>query len=122
MLTFKHFKDRPTWAAADGYDFNIIDCMSEAAGRINIWRGIVDVILEVPDFELRVAWYRLPISLVAVVITLAWPLIFWIAGLVLYVQCIINRRKYLNNKSEIVLNNLAVWRRECERRIKRAQG
>lgn len=121
MLTFKHFKDRPSWAAADGYDFNIIDCMSEAAGRINIWRGIVDVILEVPDFQLREAWYRLPISLVAVVIALVWPLIFWIVGLGSYVKCIRNRRKYLNTKSEIVLNNLAVWRRECDRRIKRGQ-
>ncbi|EPC06795.1 hypothetical protein HMPREF0864_04803 [Enterobacteriaceae bacterium 9_2_54FAA] len=122
MLTFKHFKDRPSWAAADGYDFNIIDCMSEAAGRINIWRGIVDAILEIPDFELREAWYRLPISLVAVAIALAWPLIFWIVGLDSYVKCIRNRRKYLNTKSEIVLYNLAVWRRECDRRIKRAQG
>nr|WP_244426770.1 hypothetical protein [Escherichia coli] len=31
MMTLKHFLDRPLWAAAAGYDFNYMDCMSYTA-------------------------------------------------------------------------------------------
>lgn len=36
MLMFEHFCDRPTWAAAAGYEFNIINCLSYSAVTVDM--------------------------------------------------------------------------------------
>lgn len=115
MVTFKHFCDRPTWAVAAGYKFNFIDCLSQAMVRMNICTGIKDVLLEIPDLELREAWYKLPISLLAIFIALTWPLTFWIFGIITYARCIHAKKKYAGVNSEIFLNNLRSWLHHFDR-------
>ncbi|WP_267411869.1 hypothetical protein [Pantoea sp. GM_Pan_4] len=115
MLTFKHFCDRPTWAAAAGYNFNIIDCLSEAMLRINVLKGIKDILAEIPDLELREAWYKLPISALAICLAMSWPLIFWLFGIVTYARCVHAKRKYAGTEDETVLKNLRVWLKQFER-------
>lgn len=110
MLTFEHFCDRPTWAAAAGYKFNIIDCLSEAMVRVELISGIKQILMEIPDMELREAWYKLPLSLLVIVLALAWPLIFWIFGVVTYVRCTKAKNKYRGTNDEIVLKNIRVWK------------
>ena len=116
MLTFKHFCDRPTWAVAARYKFTIIDCLSQAMVRINICSGIKEVLLEIPDLELREAWYKLPVSLLAIFLAISWPLIFWVFGIITYVRCIYAKKKYAGMKSEIVLKNLRAWIYDFDRR------
>jgi len=115
MLTFKHFCDRPTWAAAAGYRFNFIDCLSQAMVRMNICSGIKDVLLEIPDLELREAWYKLPVCLLAICLAISWPLIFWIFGIITYARCIHAKRKYAGTKSDVVQKNLRVWLYQFDR-------
>ncbi|MEL3300573.1 hypothetical protein R9R02_01410, partial [Escherichia coli] len=43
QITFKHFQDNPTWAAAAGYDFNYFDCLSVACiATTNVANNIID--------------------------------------------------------------------------------
>ncbi|CNJ56776.1 hypothetical protein [Yersinia mollaretii] len=119
MLTLKHFLDRPTWAAAAGYDFNIIDCMSYAAARYgDIWSGLRDHILDFPDIEVREA----PISILLMIAGLfgivGYPFIFWIFGIALNVRCRRDRAKYYGQpQPEIVQVNLRNWLNECEKKF-----
>lgn len=80
MLTLKHFLNRPTWAAAAGYDFNYLDCMAFTADKYDaVFSALADVCYELPSTEVR----DLPLMLVVLIAALAgivvWPLIFWIA-------------------------------------------
>lgn len=114
MLTLKHFFDRPTWAAAAGYNFNVIDCMSEAANRIDIFRGIWGLICEMPDIELRHIW-MLPFNLFVCALALFWPFIYPVFGLILYFKCKRTARKYQKEMPDIVRNNIDGWLRDFDR-------
>lgn len=120
-LTFEHFCDRPSWAAAAGYEFNIIDCMSEAAGRIDIFQGIKEQVRNIPDIELRSVLWELPLTIIAIPLALIWPLVFWFVGIASYIKCSRWRRKYLNSDNETVQVNLRNWREDCDRRIRYAK-
>jgi hypothetical protein len=121
MLTFKHFLDRPSWAAAAGYDFNFIDCLSHAARRF----GFVDVLTLMDEFleiEIREILWRLPICVIAFLILMAWPLIFWISATSVYVKCRLTKRKYgRGEKPRQVQINLCKWLEDCEWRERRGQ-
>ncbi|KKZ19043.1 hypothetical protein AAY84_07605 [Serratia marcescens] len=108
-LTFEHFCDRPTWAVAAGYDFNIIDCLSSAATRFEIAKSISDVMRNIPDIELRDVWWKLPTYLLSILILVTWPLTFWVAGVITYLKCLRSRKKYLGSKNERVQINLRNW-------------
>jgi len=114
MLTFEHFFDRPTWAAAAGYDFNIIDCMSEAASRFKILPAIAIVMKNIPDIELRNVWWELPTNLLAILMLISWPLTFWIAGGITYRNCRQAKRKYYHSDDKTVQANLNGWLRDFE--------
>lgn len=114
MLTLKHFFDRPTWAAAAGYDFNFIDCMSEAINRLAITKGVVSLIKEIPDIELRSAAWALPLSLACILIAMLWPFLYPILAIHTYVKCKFYAKKYRTQKPERVATNIAVWLRDFE--------
>ncbi|HDL7449381.1 TPA: hypothetical protein PXN62_003033 [Yersinia enterocolitica] len=119
MLTLKHFLDRPTWAAAAGYDFNIIDCMSYAAARYgDIWSTLCDHILDFPDIEVREAPLSILIMLAGLFGIVVYPFIFWIFGIALNVRCRRDRAKYYGQpQEETVQVNLRNWLNECEKRF-----
>lgn len=120
-LTFEHFCDRPTWAAAAGYEFNIIDCLSASACSIDIFKGIKELVRNIPDIELRSVLWELPLTIIAIPVAMMWPLAFWIVGIASYVKCRRSRRKYLNSDNETVQANLRNWRQDCDRRIRYAK-
>jgi len=118
MLTFRHFCDRPLWAAADGYDFNFLDCLSVAAINITApFIAIKNIASSFPDWEMR---ELLPNLLALIVITagaIIYPLTYWLYAILAYVNCKRYAKKYRFNKSEITLRNLAEWRTSCDRRF-----
>lgn len=120
MLTLRHFLDRPAWAAAAGYKFNILDCMAYSAclyenvisGLRNVSSAFLDQqVRELPAFLL--AWIALLMG------AIVWPLTFWLLGIVLWFRCHHFQRKYRGTDSEIVLKNLRSWQHECEKRWSR---
>lgn len=119
MLTFKHFMDRPSWAAAAGYDFNIIDCMSYAANWPNVASGCWELVADIPNIELRDAWWALPLTLLVFVIAIFYPLYFWVFGFAVWVKCHSHRRKYRYIKSERVRINLRNWLEDFDRKQRR---
>ncbi|CFQ96826.1 hypothetical protein [Yersinia frederiksenii] len=119
MLTLKHFLDRPTWAAAAGYDFNIIDCMSCAAARYgDIWSTLRDHILDFPDIEVREVPLSMLIMLAGLFGIVVYPFIFWIFGIFYYIRCRKHRAKYFGQpQPEIVQINLRNWLKKCEKKF-----
>lgn len=116
MITFKHFLDRPSWAAAAGYDFNIIDSMSYAAQWPNICSGCWDVMADIPGIELGEAWWKLPLSLLIVIIAVLYPMFFWAFGLAVWIKCRRHREKYLKSTDEREQMRLNNWLEEFDRR------
>lgn len=119
MLTLKHFFDRPTWAAAAGYEFNYLDCMAFMAGRYStITSALRDVLCDLLDTTVR----ELPLMVLTIIAAasgvVVWPLIFWLVALPLWVRCRQHRRKYHQGvgMTEIARRNLDVWLHGCKRR------
>lgn len=109
-ITFRHFQDNPAWAAAAGYDFNFIDCVSASAQcTANIARNLLDEIAEFPDAEVRYA----PIfiikvfvgSLMLFVMMFAYPLF----AVAIFFRCKSVKRKYRDDYSDTVNHNLRTW-------------
>lgn len=118
MLTFKHFCDRPLWAAADGYDFSFMDCLSVAAINIGTsFEAVRNITSGFLDWEVR---ELIPNLLAVVIITsgaIIYPFTYWIFAIYIYFRCKSFARKYRDNKSETNLKNLAHWRKSCDRRF-----
>lgn len=115
MITFKHFLDRPSWAAAAGYDFNYFDCLSYSAQRFR-FVDVLELLDETGDIELREVIWKLPINILALTILIAWPLIYWVSSIPLYVKCRLVKRKYAGNKRpERVEINLRNWLQNFDR-------
>ncbi len=122
-ITFNHFMDNPSWAAAAGYDFNFIDCISASAQCVfNIGGNLANEILDIPDAEVR----ELPAfmikmllgSLILAVMVFCYP-IFAIA---IYFRCKSMTRKYKDDYSEIVSHNLRFWQQRVYRRSMNANS
>ncbi|WP_050157007.1 hypothetical protein, partial [Yersinia enterocolitica] len=113
------FLDRPTWAAAAGYDFNIIDCMSYAAARYgDIWSTLRDHILDFPDIEVREVPLSILIMFAGLFGVVVYPFIFWIFGIFHYIRCRKHRAKYFGQpQPEIVQANLRNWLNKCEKKF-----
>lgn len=120
-LTLEHFFDNPSWAAAAGYKFNLLDCLSDAANKASIREGVKQLISNIPDIELRSVWWELPFSILAVISLVTWPLTFWVVGLLTYAKCIRCRNKYLGSENPTFIKNLRNWHEECDRRIRRGK-
>lgn len=122
MLTFKHFMDRPSWAAAAGYDFNIIDCLSYSAKRFGC-TDVMDLLEDTGDIELRQVIWKLPVNILAMCILIAWPFVFWLQGILIYIRCRIVKKKYGGmNHPERVQINLRNWRENFDREQRRNAG
>ncbi|MER1507551.1 hypothetical protein KC847_20495 [Enterobacter hormaechei] len=124
MLTLRHFIDRPTWAAAAGYEFNYLDCMAYTAD----FYGHMFLVLRNAGIDFLDTSVRdLPIVLVAVIAALCgvfvWPLIFWLVAIPVWLKCKSMRRRYRSGDAmtEIARVNLERWQRECERKWRRAK-
>lgn len=109
-ITFSHFQDNPAWAAAAGYDFNFIDCVSASAQcTSNIAKNLLDEIAEFPNAEVRyipVFIIKLSVgSLLLFTMIFAYPLF----ALAIFFRCKSMKRKYKNNYSDIVARNLSTW-------------
>lgn len=119
MLTLKHFMDRPTWAAAAGYQFNYLDCMAHTANLYgNVFLALRQACIGFPDTEVR----ELPLVMIVLVIAIAgiivWPLIFWIVAIQVWLKCRRMRQRYhlSDGMTDVAKNNLAVWLRNCDRK------
>ena len=124
ILTLRHFIDRPTWAAAAGYEFNYLDCMAYTADFYgNMFLVLRNAGIDFLDTSVR----DLPIVLVAVIAALCgvfvWPLIFWLVAVPVWLKCKSMRRRYRSGDAmtEIARVNLERWQRECERKWRRAK-
>ncbi|MGJ3447074.1 hypothetical protein [Enterobacter sp. PTB] len=122
MLTLRHFIDRPTWAAAAGYEFNYLDCMAYTADFYGLmFSTLRDAGSDFLDTSVR----DLPIALVAVIAALCgvfvWPLIFWLVAIPVWMKCKSMRRHYQfgGEMTEVAIVNLDHWQHECERKWKR---
>lgn len=122
MLTLKHFLDKPTWAAAAGYEFNYLDCMAFMADRYSaITSALRDVLCDLPDTTVR----DLPLMVLTLIAAASgmvlWPLIFWLVALPLWIRCRQHRRRYHlgADMTEIARRNLDGWLHGCERKWKR---
>lgn len=116
-LTFKHFMDNPPWAAAAGYEFNILDCLSAATKEIEP-RGGINAILRIGYLEIREA-YWIPFNLSCALLAFSWPLVFWIYGIGLWFKCRRYKKKYLNSTNRMVQKNLERWIDVTDMNIKR---
>lgn len=116
MLTLKHFFDNPRFAAAAGYDFNIIDCISFTASRIDLVYMVIEETIDFLESEIFRIWYLLPRLMVVYVIAVAYPFTFWILGLFVYAACRRSRKKYLNSTNPQVISDLNLWLRGFETR------
>lgn len=118
MLTLKHFLDNPTWAAADGYDFNYFDCMSFTAKQYDAvflsLRGVAEIFL---DTEVRELPGVLAVLLIALIGVIVWPLTFWLIAIWIWVRCKHHRKKYHigNGMTDIARKNLDAWKIRFER-------
>lgn len=118
MLTFKHFCDRPLWAAADGYNFNFLDCLSVAAINIGTpFVAIKNITSSFPDWEMRELIPNLLALIVIAAGAITYPLTYWVFAIFVYLNCKRYAKKYGSGKSEITLKNLAEWRAGCDRRF-----
>jgi len=119
MLTLQHFLDNPTWAAADGYDFNYFDCMAYTAAQYDgvflAVRGVVDNFL---DTEVRELPFVLLVLFVALIGVVAWPLTFWVTAIWIWLRCRHHRQKYQhgNGMTETARKNLDNWKIQFERK------
>ncbi|EOU3128662.1 hypothetical protein ACNVFK_004286 [Yersinia enterocolitica] len=119
MLTFKHFRDRLMWAAAAGYNFNVMDCFSVSACRYgSVFSGLWDRILDFPDIEVREAPLQIICILAGMIGIVIYPFLFWFLGIWLYVQCKKEKAEYSNNMTDIAEVQIARWLNECERKFK----
>ncbi|HHL2824745.1 TPA: hypothetical protein ACQ431_002974 [Citrobacter murliniae] len=119
MLTFKHFIDRPTWAAAAGYDFNFLDCMSFMAIQYDrVFGALLDVCDDFFSTELRELPLIVLVVLAAISGVIVWPFIFWIVAVPLWVKCKRMRNKYQfgSSMNDIAKNNIEVWLCRCAKK------
>lgn len=119
MLTFKHFCDRPTWAAVAGYNFNIMDCLSVSASRYgSVFSVLWDLILDFPDIEVREAPLQIISILAGIICIVIYPFLFWLLGIWLYIQCKNEKAKYSNNMTVLAEVQIERWLNECKRKFK----
>lgn len=119
MLTLKHFIDRPSWAAAAGYDFNYMDCMSFTATLYDLaFSSLWNSARDFPYTEVRELPFVLVTVISAVISIFVWPLIFWIAAFPVWLYCRLMRRRYQfgGHMTETAKNNIEVWKRQCEKK------
>lgn len=122
MLTLRHFIDRPTWAAAAGYEFSYLDCMAYTAELYGLmFSALRNAGTDFLDTSVR----DLPVVLAAVIAALCgvfiWPLIFWLVAIPVWLKCKSMRRRYQSGDAmtEIAKGNLERWQRECARKWRR---
>ncbi|HFZ1111772.1 hypothetical protein [Citrobacter koseri] len=119
MLTLKHFIDRPTWAAAAGYNFNYLDCMAYTADLYRlIFSALRDVFRDFLSTEVREIPLMLAVITAAISGVFVWPFIFWIVAIPVWLKCRRMRSSYqfggaMTETAEI---NLKRWQRECEKK------
>lgn len=121
MLTLKHFMDRPTWAAAAGYQFNYFDCMSHAACAYDeILATLRGVLVNFPDTTISELPLMALVLIAAIAVVIVWPLMFWVFAFALWLQCKRYQRKYRVNMNEVARENIQIWIIQCERKWKDA--
>ncbi|HEM8556157.1 TPA: hypothetical protein U2Q34_000182 [Citrobacter koseri] len=121
MLTLQHFLDKPTWAAADGYNFNYFDCMAYTAAQYDcVFLAVRRVAENFLDTELRELPFVLLVLFVALIGVIVWPLTFWLTAIWIWLRCKHHRQKYQhgNGMKDIARSNLDNWKRRFERERK----
>lgn len=123
MITFKHFINRPTWAAAAGYDFNFLDCMSFMAIQYDrVFGALLNVCDDFFSTEVREFPLIILVILAAICGVLVWTFIFWIVAVPLWVKCKMMRNKYQfgNSMNDVAKNNIEVWLYRCAKKWEEA--
>ncbi|EJE0770111.1 TPA: hypothetical protein ACRVWQ_004250 [Escherichia coli] len=119
MMTFKHFLDRPLWAAAAGYNFNYMDCMSYTANAYDHSFSLLFNSLRIlPQTEVGELHLWLLGFIAAVVGVAVWPFIFWLVAVVVWFKCKAYRKKYFlgDGMTDIAKMNIEKWTKECEKK------
>ena len=117
MMTLKHFLDRPLWAAAAGYDFNYMDCMSCTANAYDhSFILLFNSLRILPETEVGELHLWLLGFIAAVVGIAVWPFIFWLVAVVVWFKCKTYRKKYFlgDGMTDIAKMNIVEWTKECE--------
>ena len=119
MMTLKHFLDRPLWAAAAGYDFNYMDCMSYTANAYDHSFSLLFNSLRIlPETEVGELHLWLLGFIAAVVGIAVWPFIFWLVAVVVWFKCKTYRKKYFlgDGMTGMAKRNIEKWSKECEKK------
>ncbi len=116
-ITFRHFQDNPAWAAAAGYDFNFIDCVAASAQcTANIAQNLLQEIIELPDTEVR----YVPVFIIKITagLLLLFSMIFAypLFAVAIFYRCKSMKRKYKDDYSATVNQNLRTWANHVYRR------
>ena len=104
QITFKHFQDNPTWAAAAGYDFNYFDCLSVADYQVR----------DLPAFFVKVS----VATALLFILLFAYPLL----AVFVYVRCKHSQKEYSGEHTDITSQNMRVWLRRCQEKWGRRHG
>lgn len=104
-VTLRHFIDRPIYAAAAGYDFNLFDCMAFTAHtyvkflKDSKWFFWLDT-------EIRELPFTAITLFTMIFIAVTTPFIYPIYGVATYVMC---RRIQKVQHTEIIDRNITGW-------------
>ncbi len=120
MMTLKHFLDRPLWAAAAGYDFNYMDCMSYTANAYDYsFSLLLNSLRILPQTEVESFIYGYW-ALSRLELVLLYGLLFsgWLVAVVVWFKCKTYRRKYFlgDGMTDIAKMNIEKWTKECEKK------
>lgn len=107
-LTLAHFFDNHHIAAAAGYDFNIIDCMSFAAIRLSEKGVKREILVDLGRTEVA-DWRGIVVSLLSLAITCLWPFFYQIMGAMTYWQCRQSVKRYRFSSDVTVKRNINRW-------------
>lgn len=107
-LTLEHFFDNPQIAAAAGYDFNIVDCMSFAANRMSGTGVKWEILTDLGHTEIA-DWRGILLSLASLIIATLWPFFYPIMGVLTYWHCKKSVRKYRFSTDITVKRNINRW-------------
>lgn len=107
-LTLTHFFDNPQIAAAAGYDFNIIDCMSFAANRLSEKGLKREIITDFGRTEIA-DWRGIVVSLLSLTIVCLWPFFYPVIGALTYWQCKQSVKRYRFSSDVAVKRNINSW-------------
>ena len=86
MVTFKHFCNKPVYAAIMGYKFNIIDCISAGVVGMSFGRSLANEFRQLGRNQL-IDVVGIAKSILSILFVFLMMFLYPVFGLIIYVQC-----------------------------------